>query len=188
MTKFILHGGYAGDSTRKDLNFFREILRGVEAPVKILCVYFAREKIKWSRFYRHDKKMFNKANPKIKIKFAIATKNNFIKEAKKAKIIYFEGGINHFLQNYLLSLKNLRNIIKNKVVAGSSAGANIFVKYFFSRHRDQVIKGTGILSIKIICHYNPKKKYIIERLKNYGEDLKIYKIPEYKYIIFKKDF
>ena len=188
MTKFILQGGYTSAPVKENQIFFQEIVKGIKGPITILCVYFASEKTKWPELFENEKDKFLKANPNKKMRFIMATQKNLPKEAKKAKVIFLRGGDHPLIKRYFSSLKNFKSIIKGKVVVGSSAGVSILSRYYFSNATGRVLKGTGILPIKTFCHYQKNKKDKLKRLKNYGEDLKIYKIPEYKYIIFKKDF
>ena len=83
-------------------------------------------------------------------------------------------------------IENLAKLFEGKIVGGSSAGAYVLSKYFYSNSRDSVHEGTGVLPIKCFAHYSDEKADKLKMLKEYGEDLKIYTIPETEFIVIEK--
>jgi peptidase E len=181
MTKYVLHGGL---SSRKfnAKPFFLELAKGMRNP-KILCVYFAREKNLWHSLFQQDKLRVPSALPQKKPKLILADPEKFRSQAKSSDIIYIRGGENIPLKKALKPIKNLKESFKDKVVGGSSAGANILSKYYYSTDDDRIEKGLGILPIKVFVHYSKKDSKKLEKLKKYGENLKTYAIPEEKQFV-----
>ena len=53
----------------------------------------------------------------------------------------------------LSKYQNLAEIFSGKTVAGDSAGANVLAKFFYSRNSKLIREGLGVLSLKIVAHY-----------------------------------
>lgn len=187
MIKFILHGGGTSLPTQENKRFFSEIVKGLPDPVEILLVYFAQEKERWLESFEIGKERFSSALPERDLEFVLAdiNKDKFIQQIKSADAVYIHGGNTLLLKQYLSKIENLEKLLQGKVVAGSSAGANVFAKYHFSNSRKRVEEDLGILPIKVHCHHKGEKEKI-KKLKETGEDLKIYTIPEGKYYIVNK--
>ena len=76
-------------------------------------------------------------------------------------------------------------MFNGKVVGGSSAGAYVLSKYYYSNTEDKVEEGTGAVPVKVTAHYSEKSK-ALEKLKMYGENLKIYLLRDTEYIVIEK--
>lgn len=183
MTKFILHGGRTSDKTWENKEFFQEIVRNVKNP-KILLVNFAAIEKRWPELVAQEKNQFLVYTKNKKLKFIEANKKTetLINQIKKANIIYLRGGADDLLKKYFKKL-NLKKLFKNKIVAGTSAGANLLSKYYFSSSKDRVRLGQNVLPIKLFCHYNKNKEKELVRLKNFRENLPTYTLKEYQQII-----
>lgn len=186
MTKYILHGGRTGIVSEYNRKFFREILKDLKSPINILLVYFAREEDDWPRVTKEDIERFQKAAGKRKIKIDVAIKNLFElnKQIERADVVYIRGGYTPKLQGAMKKL-DLKNLFKNKVIAGSSAGAYLISKYYYSNDDEVLREGLGLLPIKCFCHYTSQKN-ILDKLKKYKENLPLYKIPEQKFVVIKQ--
>jgi peptidase E len=191
MTKYILHGGETKVRNIHNRNFFREMVKGLNSPVKILDITFARKKKLWLEGYNKDKKKFLKAIKHKKLIFTLAKEKPEIlsRQIKSNEVIFIVGGSEmRYLVKELAKIKNLKRILKGKVVAGSSAGAYVLSRYYYTRLRGRVEKGLGILPIKTIAHYHKAKSADhLQHLKNTGNKLKIYKIPETQYVVINTD-
>jgi len=190
MTKYILHGGATSSPSIHNKNFFAETTKDLSEPVKVLVVYFActREKKKWEELVENDKKKFSEANPDKKLEFTVASDNisTLIEQITSSDVIYIRGGIETFLYELFLKIKNLKELFQDKVVAGSSAGAYVLSKYFYSNSRDRIEEGTGVLPIKTLAHYSDALSGKLEELKEHGEDLRVYTIPETEFVIIEQ--
>jgi cation transport ATPase len=58
----------------------------------------------------------------------------------------------------LKKFPNLKELLNGKIIAGESAGVNVFGKFFYSPSVDKVGEGLGILPLKIIPHYSEQYK------------------------------
>lgn len=185
MTKYILHGGATSKDSPDNKKFFNEAIRGLQGQVTILCVYFAREKKLWPKMLEQDKLHFASTNKQKVFNFIIADDktSNLIEQMKKADLIYLRGGETNKLKESLSKVKNLGNLFKDKVIIGSSAGAYVLSRYYYTNSEDTILNGFDILPIKTFCHYSEGKVNKLEKLKQYGENLKVYAIPEEKFFI-----
>lgn len=187
MTKYILHGGNTSSKADDNKKYFYEIAGGLSEDATILCVYFSRPKEEWQKLFEEDKNNLFSATLK-KNKYIIADDKTdvFIKQLKNADAILLRGGKTEKLIEALNKVDSLDKLIQNKIISGSSAGAYALSKYFYSNDKDKILSGLGILPIKTICHYNDKMAEKLEKLKNFGEELEIYKIPEEKFFVIER--
>jgi peptidase E len=193
MTKYILHGGNTGRKTDDNKKFFHEITNDLLDPVRILCVYYAKEdKSKWPELFVNDQENFSSASPEKSLIFDMANDKTiiFIEQLKKADVIYMRGGNStRILQEYLEKVPNLKNLWKGKVIAGSSAGAIVLSEYYYENGDEArpYNKGLGILTIKSFCHYTEDQSDKLMKLKEYGENVEnVYTIPDEKFIIIER--
>lgn len=194
MTKYLLHGGVDKNKREKyfELNqdYFIEGVRGFE-NVKILAVYFARTEsdTETDLMFENDEHCFEDHSPQIKMEFAKASKdlNEFRKQVQWADLIYVIGGDSKLLLNQLKQVPDFATLIKGKVYMGSSAGANVVAKYFFSNTDQTVIEGLGLRPIKVLSHWDGSGDAGAEKLQSTGGDLPLYKIPEYEFIILETE-
>ena len=182
-TKFILHGGFAKDGVNEDnYLFYSEILKDTPSSPKILLVPFAKDKIKSSCIRTVSREFQNIASGK-ELHITVATKENFLKQLTEADVIYFHGGTSTNLLQALEPFGDISEYFNNKIVAGESAGANILCTYFYSPNADKVLKGLGILPVRLIPHYTEEKK---DKLNGYGDGMETLFLPEYKFTILNK--
>ncbi|MBL7155176.1 MAG: Type 1 glutamine amidotransferase-like domain-containing protein [Candidatus Portnoybacteria bacterium] len=188
MTKYVLHGGATSLPSVHNKNFFREMVKELPQPVKILTVYFANAKEKWSELFEDDKKKFSSFNPETKMEFAIAGDDieTLVNQISSNDVIYIRGGRNLLVYELFSKIKNLSQLFQGKVVGGSSAGAYVFSRYYYSNDKDRIMEGLGILPIKTFAHYSEDKTDKLQKLKEYGEDLEVYTIPEAEFVVIEK--
>jgi len=118
--------------------------------------------------------------------------NSFFKEITKALegeikilLIYFAGiyirGGNVFkLLEVLKSYPKFLEVVEEKVIVGSSAGAYVLSKYFYSQEGRGIFDGLGILPIAITCHYKGNQE-VLELLKEKAEDLEIVLLNDFEH-------
>ncbi|MBU0706914.1 Type 1 glutamine amidotransferase-like domain-containing protein [Patescibacteria group bacterium] len=188
MTKYILHGGAARRDTEDNKEFFIEIVKDIMDPVNVLIVCYAKDKKIWEEAFESVKESFKKALPQKHLNFVLAGHNTegFKEQLKEVNAVYILGGNTHILQEYLEKVPDLVNLLKNKTIAGSSAGALVFSSYYYENDDDTYNKGLGILPYKTFCHYTEEKTNKLKKLKGFGKNIKIHAIPEEKYIVIKK--
>ncbi len=181
-TKFILHGGFAKGKTDEDNSkFYTEILKNTPEKARVLLVCFAKDDDRISDATTRVTAEFNKNKWQKEITFEIASNESFFEQIKSSDIIYFHGGRTLKLLEALKQFPDFRNLFDGKTVAGESAGANVWGRYFYSPNSDSVGEGLGFLPIKIIPHYTEQYK---GKLDNVGKDLEELDLPEYEYKVF----
>ena len=155
MTKYVLHGGSSSRDILNNKEFFREITANLADSATILVVCYAIEHRDWNTVIEADKKIFSRTIPDKDLKFLLADKeiNTFLDQIRSADAIYIHGGNSHILKDYLDKIIDLESVWKDKVIAGSSAGALVLGKYFYENDDDTCNEGLGILPFKIFCHY-----------------------------------
>jgi peptidase E len=185
MTKYILHGGYTNVKNKFNEKFFKEILSDFKTSAKILLVLFAREQKEWLMLEKREKDHLTKSRPDLKLEFEIANEKGDIleRQIKHADVVFIVGGQNDPLKKILRRVGNLRYLFENKTVAGSSAGAYVLSKYFYSHEDKGIFRGLGVLPIKVLAHYTARFNKKLEELKNYKEKLKTYALPDTKYAV-----
>ena len=183
MTKFILHGG--STSTPNELNgkFFSEITKDVPEGGRVLIVYFSRKEEDYDKLFEQDKSNFLNNTGGKKLKLIIASKEQFVSQIKEVDAVYMRGGDTSKLLKVLKQNPSFEKVIRNKTVAGSSAGAYVLSRYFFSRDTNNVHEGLGVLPIKIACHYEDQQ-VTLNKLKEYGDNLEIILLKDYEFKIF----
>ena len=181
MTKYILHGGYAGHVNSQNDEYFKEVLKSTSGKVNVLLVYFAKELDRIPKNQAEDVFQFEHIKGNRQIKFDIAEEQKFQEQVEWADVIHLHGGDTLKLVNTLAKFSNLREIFKDKVVAGESAGAYALSTYFFSKTAGGVFKGTGLVPVKTICHYEGMNK---EKLDGVDEGLELLLLPDYQFKVF----
>ncbi len=181
-TKFILHGGFSKGKTDEDNSkFYTEILKDAPEKAKVLLVCFAKDDDRISDATTRVMAEFNKNKWQKEITFEIANNESFLGQIKLADVIYFHGGRTLKLLEALKEFPNFQSSFDGKTIAGESAGANVWARYFYSPNADSVGEGLGFLPLKIIPHYTDQYK---GKLDGVGKDLEELDLPEYEYQIF----
>lgn len=185
MTTYILHGGYYKRDTPDNQKFFEAIAERLPVGSKILFLAHAREKSDWQKRRDMAARQFSDYVPKKKIELVLASdnKDKFIEQLKASEAIFLPGGDPAPLYDFLKKTANLKELIKDKLVIGSSAGSWVLSKYYCLFKTDEICEGLGILPIKTLVHWTEDQSAKLNKLKDHGEDLEIYKIPEEKFIV-----
>ena len=148
MTKFILHGGVARSTTENNRNnFYKDFVSDLNENAIILLVYFAGDLERWPELFSKGKEIFSAAGGGKKFNFIMAEEENFVEQINKADAVYLHGGEGRKLDPVIKRVKNFKELVDGKVVAGSSAGANVLGKYYYSNNHDQIVEGAGVLSL-----------------------------------------
>src|SRR3990172_3690605 len=131
MTTFILHGGYTSTPNENNKRYYSEIAKRIPKNGRILFVYFANEESKWKSLLENDKENFKKFGVKIDFNCEIAKQEikKLTDQIKSSDCIYLRGGEDYKLIDILRNIGNFKELIKNKIVVGSSMGAYALSKY-----------------------------------------------------------
>lgn len=184
-TKFILHGGFTPKNENEDLSdFYKEMLKDAPKDANVLIVPFAKDIERVIPSSERVKRELNENKWQVNLNIEVANEENFIEQIKSGDVIYFQGGKTLRLLEALKRFPNLESLLREKIVAGDSAGANVFGELFFSPSANGVFEGLGILPFKIIPHYKDEYKNIFDDIQDPTlEDLFL---KEYEYKVFYK--
>ncbi|KKQ26127.1 MAG: hypothetical protein US62_C0009G0013 [Candidatus Woesebacteria bacterium GW2011_GWA1_37_8] len=184
MIKFVLHGGDFGDKNSDNIGFYKEMTSGRNKPINFLINCFSCDENRvLDKFQRHSA-LFKKYCAGKTIVFKLADEDKFIKQLKWADVVFFEGGgSTEKLVEKLSKYDNFDKLLENKVVGGSSAGANCLSKYFYGNMSQKIGKGLGILNIKTFCHYVSGDYKITQELSEYKEKIPLLILPNYKRVV-----
>jgi peptidase E len=189
MTKYILHGGETKVNNESNKDFFFECTNLPQTIVKVVCIYFAKSSGSVEEAFELAKKKFTEAAAlDKKLTFVLADENLEIlrEQIQSADVVYIHGGDTDRLKEKLVGLSDFAQLIAGKTVAGSSAGAYILARYYYSNSKHIISEGFGILPIKVFAHYSEEKQKQRSQLEVFGEELSVYTIPETEFVIIEK--
>lgn len=155
MTKFVLHGGFGKkvDKSQEDDNFFIEILKDVPRNANVLLVYFAESEEIIDLRIKQDTESLAKNKGEKNLDTRVAREDTFLEDCAWADAIYFHGGRTVKLLEVLNKFKNLKEVFRDKTIAGDSAGVNALGYFFYSRTSQEIGEGLKILPFKMFVHY-----------------------------------
>lgn len=117
-----------------------------------------------------------------------AEPDSFIEQAVEADAIFVAGGHTNALFADIAVKQGFYEAIKGKVYAGSSAGALIAEKYYFTSSANEIREGFGWLPIRLLTHYgNPDfngTKETRQLLETYDDALELVTLSECEWRIF----
>ena len=192
MNRFILVGGCQDKANFTELS--KAVFTKDKLTVSFLVCLFARNPNIWSwnDVYIENKEFFSNLTTKHKIDFTLADENEFIKQVETADIIYFSGGDSIPLYSTLARIGNeWISKINNKIIIGTSAGADLLSKHNYDFQQGALADGMGLVPIKTIVHFGEQEGYyenidwnnIVEVLKRYGDDLPLYPLREGEFVV-----
>lgn len=188
-TKFILHGGYTRERNELNEGFFRELAASIPNKGVVLLVYFASDDGVDKKFEEDRIRIFKFVENK-EVSFVRATENDFIDQVKNADVIYLRGGDTQKLKNQLSIHPELRESISGKTIVGSSAGAYVLAKYYYTNSGNEVLEGFGFLPIRIICHYQSKTRPVSVNIDSFTDidkfdnSLELVLLRDYEWKVF----
>lgn len=159
MTKYILNSGGLGGKPDLARQFFREVCAELGPTPHFLICLFASPREQWEQKYQQDVDGIPNLLPDtISPTFTMALPEQFPEQIAQADALYIRGGDDHLLR-YWLQQYPLAELLKEKTVAGNSAGSNIFATHFWTCDWRASLDGLGLLPIKFISHYNSNFGY-----------------------------
>jgi len=187
MTKIILHGGFTRDDNESNRSYYREITKDLGEGSTVLVVLFAREVDEYPDLMKDEiNKLTQSTNKHLNI--VQASEDEFMKQVKGSDAVVIRGGDTAKLMEVFKRHPEFMEAVKDKVVAGSSAGAYLFSRYYHSGTRNKVFEGLGILPIRIACHYGSKelegRGNPLEQLEEYPHDLELVVLKDYEWRVF----
>jgi peptidase E len=192
MTKYILAGGYVNKAEDGGKAFYEELVKGINnKPVKILDCMFARPIEDWEETFKSDQNLFSQFIKDFELELAVQEK--FVEQVKNSDVIFLRGGHTQQLFKLLSQDKAWINELDGKVLAGTSAGAQVIAKYYHVLSSSRTGDGFGLLPVKFIPHWKandfdeiPKDidwDKALKELKDHKEDLPIYTLAEGEFIV-----
>jgi hypothetical protein len=152
MTTYILAGGNDRTTEGYGERLADQITARVTMHPKILSCFFSIPEQEWPTKYAQCEEWFAK-NFTSGYKYNYAQKDTFLQQIDDADVIYLHGGNTQLLFDAFPSAEDFVKRVKGKIVVGSSAGANILSKKYWSSSRAVPCKGLGILDVNIMVHY-----------------------------------
>lgn len=190
MTTFVLHGGYTSKNNRQNKLFFQQFTNLVEKPkVKIMLCYWGQAHDEWQRLIKHDQAKIM-AETEKDVEFYVAQDpQDLFAHIANYDVLYVSGGKNHYLEPYHQKLKELSQVLEDKIYIGSSQGAYVAAaNYLFSIDKEKKRtphRGIGLLPFNIICHWERKQQKLskLEMLQQVS-NLPILTLREFQTVIF----
>jgi len=151
-TVYILAGG----NDRKVEDFGKrlseEVAKYVTNP-RILSCFFSAPPEMWEQkaqdwegwFLEHFTQPFT---------YDYAKYETLLEQIDAADVVYFHGGNTRLLFEHLPDTQELKKHFKNKVIIGSSAGANMLSTYYWSSTRGGLCEGRAVLDMNVMVHYH----------------------------------
>jgi peptidase E len=190
MTKYILHGGFSRVDNKLNAEYYQEITKDLSAGAKVLVILFSREEEEYDDLFKQEKGKILKSADNKQLEVQLASEDNFIEQVENADALVIRGGGTQKLISTLKKYPGFSNVIKGKVVAGSSAGAYILSTYYHSASADKIDEGLGILPLRVICHFQSDQFNVtekaIEAINKYPEGLELVVLKDYQWRVFIK--
>ncbi len=192
MTTFVLHGGFTSAKNELNAGFYKEFSKYVPNGANILLIYFARDNNEIPELFEQDKSNILEQAENKKFTFILASPDAFMEQVKEADVLYMRGGDTDKLLTVLKQYPDFEKMIRGKVVIGSSAGAYVLAKYYYSGSKGGVYEGLGLLPVRVTCHYESEimkreaDKKGVDILGKYPGNLELIVLKDYEWktIIF----
>jgi peptidase E len=155
MATYILHGGFTKVRNELNASFYKEIVRLTPAGGTILFICFARGDAEYKKACVELTDRIAEYKGEKKLTTVCANHDNFTEQVRNADVLYIDGGDTNEIITILKKYPEITNsdTLANKTIVGSSAGAYVLAKYYYSASSGGIHEGLGILPIRIICHY-----------------------------------
>ncbi|MFA6013226.1 MAG: Type 1 glutamine amidotransferase-like domain-containing protein [Desulfobacteraceae bacterium] len=180
-TKYVLHGGSAQHVNAENDKFFTEILNGAGDRVRILLVEFAGSDERKERNVAIDTSQFERVKGSRELTFEVADRDIFLNQIRKADVVYLGGGTTVRLVEVLNHYPELRVAFEGKIIAGESAGANVMATYCYSKSGGGVMKGLGLVPVKMWPHYKEERN---EEFESISRELESLLLKDCEYRVF----
>lgn len=149
-TKYILAGGLDRAHPEYWDNLGKEL--DIEKPIRLLSCFFSQPKDDWKDKFKGFEPFFKRAFGDDVV-CMLAGVEDFLEQVKKCDVLYLHGGSSHRLKSVLIHYGDLKPHFKDKVVIGSSAGANYLSKIGWSPSLHEPIQGSGTVPLNVVVHY-----------------------------------
>lgn len=153
MKRLILMGGrpWLGEDGGK--NLAETLFRYFVSEVKLAFCLFAQPENEWEETQRYNKGVFEKFKGSRKLAYQVMTADNFRAVSAWADIVYIPGGEPNKLLKEIQACGDVAKLWDDKVIAGSSAGADLFCKAFIYLQDKSFGEGLGWVQAICIPHW-----------------------------------
>ena len=193
-TTYILAGGNDRQVADYGSRLGEEIAKHVTNPKILSCFYSQREET-WEEKAEDWHDWFSQ-NFSWPFSYAYTRLDTLLDQIDQADVIYFHGGDTQLLLRKLPNTETLQKHFSGKIVIGSSAGANMLARHFWSSSRSVYGEGKGLLDISIMVHYGATKIGDSQRTAEDWEqqekqfasmvNMPIAQLPEGQFSVYKK--
>lgn len=157
MTTYILAGGADKKYPSYATALAAEVRKYKPGRLTVLSCFFAEPREVWEEKIVARTEWF-KAVFGNDTEVVPAFPDIFPEQINACDVVYVHGGDDTLLAHYLDAVPNLTDLWKNKIVIGSSAGADYLSgQYYWSCDWRHVRKGSGITSLNVIPHYESEE-------------------------------
>jgi peptidase E len=168
MTTFYLGGGY--NERDPDIKYHKLLAK--YANNKILYLGFAnpdliRRREKMEELFTNVAK-----HTSIKVNYDISSEviDSLTQELVDHNIWVIGGGLARIYVDVFAQILNLQELLKEKIIFGSSAGAVMWGHHYYETDEKKFTKGLGILPYNFFVHYKEENKPLVNQLRtNYPE-------------------
>jgi peptidase E len=178
MTTFYLGGGYNE--------------RAIDTTYHKLLAEYAKDRILYLGFANPDlrrrkekmEELFVNASlyTSSKIPYVISseTSNSLASELKNHNIWVIGGGLARIYVDVFVQIPNLQELLKEKIIFGSSAGAVMWGHHYYETDEKKFAKGLGILPYNFFVHYKEENKPLVNQLKTNYPEFTVLTLSEYQ--------
>ncbi len=152
MKRLILIGGHPGKADHD--NALTYALRTHPAiEIKVAFCNFARTDTRWDDTDKDSTEMFNRFGGDKKLIYKTISQENFREVSTWADVIYMPGGDPAALKSELDKFPGLAELWDGKIIAGSSAGADVMCASFVFLQDKSIGNGYGWVQATCIPHW-----------------------------------
>ncbi len=192
MKRLILMGGRPWEADDKGKMFAKVLFRYFPKQVKLAFCIFAQPDKDWETTTQWNTDMFDSFKAGREIEHKIMTAENFLEVSKWADIVYIPGGDPFTLKKNLEACGDIAKLWDDKVIAGSSAGADLFCVAYTYLQDKTMGQGLGWVQATCIPHWRDRFENYTDKdwdwaeqesLKQYP-NLPVLTIPEGEFVEF----
>jgi peptidase E len=188
MTKFILHGGFTRVDNELNAGYYHEITRSLAKDAKVLVIPFSRDDKEYSDVLKLETEKIQNSATNKQLDVQIASENNLIDQIKNSDAVVIRGGNTNKLLTALKKHPSFKDAIKDKTVAGSSAGAYVLSTYYHSADSGKIHEGLKILPLRVICHFKSDQFNVTEKaikaMDQYPNNLELLVLKDHEWKVF----
>lgn len=153
MKRLILVGGRPWLAPDKGKHFTEVLFRYFSKEVKLAFCIFAQPETDWDETRKINLDMFEAHKGDRALQHQTMTVENFAEVSAWADIVYLPGGSSSVLTEKIRACGDVAALWDGKLIAGASAGANLFCKGFMSLQERTYGKGLGWVQATCIPHW-----------------------------------